>query len=396
VPSRTPGLPTLRALYALHYAGAGLTVPYLAPFLEAAGLPGATQGFLFALRNIVYLLTQPMLGMLADRVGIARVLRSIAIVAAATSVLLLLAQGTVTFALLFVLMAVGTSALASMVDAAVIATLERPGAEAAGGPRSFSRSRIFGSVGFAAAALTFGFVVPKDAGNAARLAMAAVAVLQIATALIALAAPIERGSVRPPSFRDVGAILKNRGVAMILLAGALHWVTLTPYHTFFGAHVKHHGGGPMVVGLSIAVSVAVELVVMFTAPRWLGILAPRRVLALSTFAGVVRWTLTGLGSPGVIIAAQALHGVSYGAFYLSMIDAIVRRTPPEHRATAQALIASLAMGGGTFVGNLLAGPLYDIDQGRTLFVAAGGFSVVSAAVALAIPPAPVIARGEEQ
>lgn len=372
----------LRGLYALHYAGAGLWIPYLAPFLEAAGVSGSTQGVLFAMRNVVFVFTQPLLGLLADRIGVARVLQGAAIAAALAWLLVLRGGGRLELAAIFLLMAVGVSAVAGLIDANVLATLEGPGGAAVGGPRAFARSRIAGSVGFALAAVLFGLVMANGTPGAARTAIIAVAFLQIACAILALTSPRDvRGTYRPPSLADAVRIVRDPAVARVLFAGALHWVTLAPYHTFFGAHVEHHGGGPMVIGLSIGVAVAVELVVMATAPRWLAAFDPRHVLVVSTGIGILRWSLTAVGTPSVIIAAQALHGLSYGAFYLSMIDSVVRRTAPEHRATAQALVSSLALGVGTFAGNLLAGPLYDIDQGQTLFLAAAGFSLVSAAAA---------------
>ena len=374
----------LRALYTLHYAGAGLSIPYLAPFLEASGVTGALQGRLFGLRNIAYVVTQPLLGMLADRIGIIRVLQMTSIMAALTWLLVLrTGNSALELAAIFLLMSVGVSVVASLVDAGVIATLETKEGGAAGGPRAFARSRIFGSVGFAVAALVFGFVVSKDSPTAPRTAIMAVAVLQALCALVAIATPGARVRtvLRGPSFRDAWRMLRDPVVARVLFAGALHWITLSPYHTFFGSHVAHHGGGPMVVGISIGVSVAVELVVMAYAPRWIPRFEPRWVLMTATLAGVVRWTLTATGSPALIILAQTLHGLSYGAFYLAMVDAVVARTPPEHRATAHALIGSVALGGGTFLGNLVSGALYDVDQGRTLFLAAAAFSLVSAVAA---------------
>jgi PPP family 3-phenylpropionic acid transporter len=213
------------------------------------------------------------------------------------------------------------------------------------------------------------------------------ALLSVAALAAALAMPaVPPAHEARPRLSDLGRLLRVRGIPQVLAAGALQWVCLAPYHGFFGEHVEHHGGGSFVVGASIAVAVAVEVLVMATAPRWLPRTTRRHVMAVSALAGVVRWSVTAYGSPGWIIAAQALHGLSYGAFYLAMVDAVARRAPPELRATAQALIASLAVGIGTLAGNVPAGALFGIDSGRTLFLAAAAFSVVPAIASLAIPP----------
>lgn len=398
VPTVTPGDPgartlgALRALIFVHMASAGLLIPYLAPFLESKELSGGTQGGLFAMRTAVGTALGPLLGLAADRWGAHRVLRITAGLAAAAAFALLQVEAAAGFAAAFLLSAAGTSAVAPLADAAILGVLERaPAGSRLGGPTSYGRSRLFGSIGFALAALGFG-VLFRDAssGEAARFAMIAVAGLATTAFLLAFRVHVAAAMIRRPSLSDVPRLLRLKGVGLLLLCTALQWVTLAPYHAFFGAHVQHHGGTPNTIGISVAVAVAVEIWVMATAPRWLSLLAPRHVLAVSAIAGVLRWSITAVGSPGWIIAAQALHGLSYGAFYIAVVDAIVRRTPASLRATAQTLLVAAGLGLGTLVGNLAAGGLYELDHGRTLFLAAALFSVAPAAVALAVGPPPAV------
>jgi PPP family 3-phenylpropionic acid transporter len=179
-----------------------------------------------------------------------------------------------------------------------------------------------------------------------------------------------------------------KGVPELLLAAALQWITLTPYNTFFGAHVQNHGGDSVTIGLSITCAIAGEMLVMATSSRWLKRFQPRHVLAASAAVGVVRWTGTALGPPWLIICLQALHAFSFAAFYLSMIDAMVQRTPPHLRGSGQALLTAGGCGLGSLIGGLLAGNLFAVDEGRTLFLCVGAFSLLPALAALAIPATP--------
>ncbi len=392
IPAARRALIGLRALYFLHFAGGGLGVPYLTPFLESRGVGGGTIGLLLAGRNLVYLVWQPFVGVAADRVGIGRVLRVVATLGAAVPALFFLPPSTGWLAVAFVLLALTHGPIAGLADASTVSLLERePARSALGGPSAFGRSRLFGSIGFASTSLLFGLAMAgSDPARSSHAAIVMVAWLAVAAAPFAFLAPVGGRSAAPapPRCSDAARLFRSPGVALVLATGCLQWITLSPYHNFFGAHVEHRGGGPLTIGLSIAIAVATEIVVMATAPRWLARIAPRHVMAASAALGTIRWSLTAYGGPAWIVAAQALHGMSYGAFYVSLVDAIVRRTPPELRATAQALIGSVAMGLGTFLGNLAAGPLYALDRGPSLFLAAAGFSVVPALVALAIPPAP--------
>ncbi len=371
-----PGLRSLRAVYFFHAAATGLLVPYLVPFLETRGVQGNELGYLLALRTAVSIGIAPLFGLAADRAGAGRTLRFSTAIATAAIAVLLTGRGTGSFVPVLALLAV-TATVAPLADAAILGILERGGA-----PQDYGKSRLFGSIGFAISALLFGFVFRAAAKEtSAPIAIIAAAALStIATALSLFVPPGGHGA--RPRLADIPRLLRCEGVAALLLTGMLQWVTLAPYHSFFGAHV----GDPNVVGVSINVAVAVEIVVMALAPWWLERFRPRDVLALSALAGVLRWAVTSSAGPAGIIAAQTLHGLSYGAFFLAMVDAIVRRTPAELRGTAQALIAAISIGAGSLLGNLAAGPLFAIDHGKTLFLAAAGFSVVPAVAALTVKP----------
>lgn len=372
-----------------HMAATGLLVPYLAPYLESRGLVGGTQGALFALRTGLATAAAPLFGLAADRYGVGRVLRFAATLAALAAVLLLVARSPLHFVPVFLLMALGSSSVSPLTDAAILGLLERqPKGSPIGGIESYGRSRLFGSAGFAVSALGFGLLFPYMLpAESSRLAIVGVALLSSVGFLLAFDVRGTAGMLRRPDWRDVPRLLRYEGVRPLLLCGALQWASLAPYHFFFGAHVQHHGGGPRTIGLSVAVAVACEMAVMAAAPRWLTRIAPRHVLAFSALTGTLRWWVTAIGSPEWIIAAQALHGFGYGAFYIALVDAIVKRTPSELRGTSQALVAACAVGMGTLLGNLVAGPVYAVDQGRMLFLGTAGFSVVPALIALMVRPA---------
>lgn len=389
---RRPRLAALRTLYVSYNMGLGLSLPYLAPFLLAQGVAATLVGPLFSLRTLASIVAQPFVGLGADRVGIGRTLRAATVLGCAGIGALLVARGPASFAAVFLLLALGQSAIPVLLDAATIAELENAH-DRVEGPYAFARSRIFGSAAFAVSALAFGLFFRGAQSDAT--APAAVKLMfgfGALSVLISAAVPPrpEGGDAAriapPPATRDLARLLRLRGVPQILLATALQWIAMSSYNIFFGAHVEGHGGDAVTIGLSIGAAIAGEMVVMATASRWLRRVAPRHVLAFSAATGILRFSLTAVGSPAVIIAAQSLHAFSFAAFYLSMIDAMVRRTPPELRGSAQSLLTAGGSALGSLLGGLAAGPLFAVDHGRTLFLAAAGFSVLPTLAALAIPP----------
>jgi PPP family 3-phenylpropionic acid transporter len=90
-------------------------------------------------------------------------------------------------------------------------------------------------------------------------------------------------------------------------------------------------------------------------------------------------------SPGVLVASAALHGFTFGAFYLASVEWMSRRAPGSMRATGQALFTAATFGVGGIVGYRLAGRLYDALGGHGLFAVAAGLAVLPA-IAIALTP----------
>ena len=129
------------------------------------------------------------------------------------------------------------------------------------------------------------------------------------------------------------------------------------------------------VGLLWAEGVVAEILLLAGASilfRWL---EPHRLLAVAGALTVVRWSVTALGSDlALLVAAQALHGASFGATYLATMHYLRDHTPPELQASAQAINASIGFALLFGLVTPVAGWLY----------AAGGGSAFWAMAALAL------------
>jgi len=127
-------------------------IPFLAPFMEARGIGGATQGSLLAFRTALAIVAQPLIGLMADRFGNrARASRRRAgdggrIRRGAAGAHASRLRGNLRAA------GAGDSCSGALLDAGAISELESSGHE----PARFSHVRLWGSAGFALAALGFG------------------------------------------------------------------------------------------------------------------------------------------------------------------------------------------------------------------------------------------------
>ncbi len=114
----------------------------------------------------------------------------------------------------------------------------------------------------------------------------------------------------------------------------------------------------------------------------------RSILAFTLGTGTVQYGLTALLSdPWLLLPVMALHGATFGVWYVAIIRHLGRHAPRADRTTAQALFQTSAFGFGATLSTVGAGYLYFAGAGPLLFgVSATLCAVVSAAVARFFPP----------
>jgi PPP family 3-phenylpropionic acid transporter len=109
-----------------------------------------------------------------------------------------------------------------------------------------------------------------------------------------------------------------------------------------------------------------------------------RILLLASFAAaILRFLLIGWGveSAVVMILAQLLHGLTFGAYHAAAIAAINLWFPGRAQGRGQALYSSISFGAGGLLGGLISGWTWDsFGAGWTYTLASvfavGGFALV--------------------
>jgi len=87
----------------------------------------------------------------------------------------------------------------------------------------------------------------------------------------------------------------------------------------------------------------------------------RKTLAFGVIAWPIRYVIFAIGGPPwLVIASLALHGFCYVFFFVAAFIYVDKVAPPDIRASAQSLIAIVALGLGRFLGSLFAGEIRDV------------------------------------
>lgn len=381
----------LRLVYFLYFSAAGTSLPFLAKYLKGRGFSGDEIGTVQMLPGIVALFAGVVWARIAERIGdTVRVIGWVTAWAALAALFLPAAATPLAVGLVLVSMALGDRALIPMLDSLSVGYVgKHPGA-------SYSRIRMFGSVGFALLATVLGYVL-EARGNRAGDAVIpwTIAGFSVAYAIAArrlVPEPVVAGA--RSSRGDLLVLLGNVRLVLLLVACAVHWVACMPYTLWMGRFVDELQLSPSVAGWGITAGVVAEVSAMMAFP-WFGRFSARALLAVVFLGSALRWALLSWTTdPVAVVALQLLHGLSYGLFWATLVQLVTDLVPARMRATGLALCSASVFGVGTLVGSKLAG--WGHDQTGSVARLFGFGTWIELAVALVVfaLPAHGAARAE--
>lgn len=377
----TPRL-RLIAWYVAAFGALG-ALPYLASVLSDKGLSDPDIAVVMALLPMGALFASPAWSWLADRTGRGRTLLTL------TTLGTTLGMTTVALGHQAALLTVGVGLYAfsrapqtALVDALAVRTL-------GDGGRDYGRVRLWGSLAFLAVAFSLGWA--RDVWGPAPVVLGAI--LLSTTLLASRVLPHRNERVPRPELRHLSAAFASRTTLLLAAACVLHGVGMAFYNGFLSRHLDVLGLPSRVLGISLAVGVGIEVVVMALSPWLLDRVRPSRLLFVAFMASVPRWFGTALATTAApMIAIQALHGLSFGLFWVAAVPTFARVAHPSVARSAQSILTATAFGIGPLLSAPIAWAVLADHPPATLFTIAGVASLLSVAVLAPValrPPRPV-------
>ena len=348
---RMSALARVRLTYFCLYAFVGVLGPFFSPYIRSLGFSGLEVGVLSAILPVAASWVPPLWGALADRLGEStRPLRLALVLGALVLLPFPFARGFWPLFGLLVAFASTRAGAGALIDSVTLALIERQGGD-------FGRARLFGSLGFLAAAGLIA-VLARDTADVA-IAWALVAA-QAAAAAVSLALPRVERARSVDVFRDVARLLRTPGFARFLAVSFLIQLAGTGPLLFYPVHLGDAGGSNVLIAGFWATGVSAEVVFFFFARRIAAAVGPGWLFLAAILAIPLRFApLLVTGAPAVMLSLQTLHAINFGAaFYVSVLYAN-RLAPPALQASAQALFIAVSFGLASGLGTVLAGALYD-------------------------------------
>ncbi len=342
----------LSGFYFVYFASLGVLLPYWGPYLLALGFGPARIGELMAIPQATKLIAPTLWGWLADRTG--RRMRVIrwACLASALSFAGVYAAGDSYLGLVLVTLLFSFFWNAALPQFEAV-TLNHLGEQT----YQYSRIRLWGSVGFIAAAVGLGFATKHWGVSIVPAVMLVLFSLLWVNSLLAPERPMGPALQPAPPF---GRVLRQPVVIAFFVVCFLNQAAHGPYYGFFSLYLENLDYTREFIGLLWGLGVTVEVGMFLWLPRLLPYFGPRRLMLAALALAAVRWALIGhfARELPVLLFAQSLHAFSFGVFHAVSIHLIHQFFPGSLQGRGQALYSSLGFGVGNAAGSLVAGYLW--------------------------------------
>ncbi len=371
----------LAFLYGALFFELGVNLPFFPVWLRAQALDDAAIGIVLAAPLLVRIIANPVATAAADRFGrTGPILVACAWIVTGATALLGLASNFQTILAIVVLIAFAQGPLIALTDSFTLRLLwTTPSAEL-----TYGRIRLWGSIAFAVANITAGWVLGV-------LSPASIVVMLVISAgATAIAAGLVAGGstkAAPERSVRIGEPANLSLIGMTIAGAALVQASHAAVYGFSTLHWQSQGRTGIELGSLWALGIVSEVIVLALAGRYLGGRRGAVALLLSgAFIAVLRWAGMTL-DPGLplLVALQLAHGFTFAATHLGSIFLLGLLAPPSMQSQVQGWLAA-AWAGIMAVLTSLVGQYYG-TWGENVY---GGMAVI-AAIGLALLAAVALA-----
>ncbi|MBN2279736.1 MAG: MFS transporter [Candidatus Marinimicrobia bacterium] len=238
--------------------------------------------------------------------------------------------------------------------------------------RKYGNIRVWGTIGWIAVALFFGFfIMQKSGGFAYTLLLSSISSLVVAGFTFFIPAT-KISNQSNSSFLPVTAfkILMRPNVLVLVLITLLVFIVDRFYFYGSSPYLKSVGFPENYILPYLSIGQVLEICAMVTLVRFMTKFKAKSILVAGLFINLLRYAfLAFFQGKGMTIVAIALHGAAYTFIFSTIYILLDFETEKESRAGVHQLFRIIYLGLGTFLGNLAAGFILD------RFVIAGDYRI---------------------
>ena len=334
----------------------GVHVPYFPVWLAAHGFSPNDIAIILSAPMFLRVFTTPLITTLADRSGDrANVLTFLVAASAFLSLGYFLPVSYAMALIVSLLLAIFWTPHSPIANSVALSGVRRWGC-------SYTKMRIWGSISYLTGSLVGGLVLSFTGIDIVPILITGgLALLLAASLLVPRVGPPRRAS--QPALDALGKAdrFDKRFLYMVIGAGLIAG-SHSFINSFMSIYWQSVGYSDPMIGFFWSFSVAVEVLMFWAFPRFLGRLSATDILLTAALFSVLRWIAypmvepLGLAAPG-FFAVQGLHAFSTGLMIIGVQKVIADEVPEARTGAAQGL-AYFANGLSIAAITLASGPLY--------------------------------------
>lgn len=374
----------LSSFYFFYFALYGAWIPFWPLYLEDRGYAASAIGVLAGILQGTKIVAPHLWGWLADR-GARRggrsrmpIVRSGAVAATLVFAMIFVRDDYIALAAIIAGYSFFWNAVLSQFEVVTLAHLRHA-------YQRYSLIRVWGSIGFIASVIGFGFVFDRAAlallpavllAFLVGIAASSFLVAEPQPEPVADAAAARRGS------GSLGAILRQPIALAFLASCFLMQLGHGPYYTFFSVYLESHGYPRSQTGLLWSVGVVAEVLLFANMHRLYDFFSLRGILLASFGLAALRWTIVAfcVDSLPLLLLSQCLHAATFASYHAVAVELVRRLFAGGHEGRGMALYSGVCWGGGAALGAVASGFLWDVSE-QVTFLAAAIVALLSLAVA---------------
>lgn len=341
----------IRSIYLLMYMAFAVWRVFYNIYLEDIGLKGSEIGTLNAIMQSTIFIVVTLWGVYADKRGIRPTLK-IAVVATAITIFLLAYVNNFWILLIYLpFLTFFYHPLGALNDALAIqfSISEKK--------HSFGSFRLWGSLGWAIAAISGGYVFSHFPIKY---------IFPISGMLFLTIVPFLSTQKKKHTFTanfqtiTLKELLKSKPLLCFIGIVSLYGIVCSPINSYLNLYFTELKAENSKVGLAYAIMAFSELPLFLIGNHLLKKFGARTILLIAMITMVLRFVIYGLfPNVNLALAVGALQGISLAFFLVGAVDFMKNLMPSGQHAMAQSILWGSYTGLGQTLGNLFIGFLID-------------------------------------
>jgi len=343
-------------------------------YLKSKGLDSGQIGNLYALGAFVSIFAQPLWGFVSDKTKtIKRVLQMLIISSLLLSIGLFSVKTYVFILLLYVGFMLFYCSVGPLTETLCLAYAYE-------NKKDFGKIRMWGEVGVGTSSILLGVIVERIGIQSLWMVYAVIILLSI---FASFWVRDTKASTTPVNFKALRKVMTQPKLLWFLFLILLLAIPNRMNDSMLGIYLSDLHATETQLGFAWLVATLCTAVALLFVGN---LLKKWNELVIFIFAGfmyVIRWVIySQADNPYVLVAAQALHSLTFPLLLVASLQYILKIVPAELKATGQAAFAVTFGGLGMIIGSSVGGHIFEQFGPQTAYGAGSVLALIGTIAAV--------------